>query len=215
MRSENLYCRFSKKQTLRWRSARRIINRECSWGQHPQMGGSRTGQQTLSCLIDTGTRKSLITRSPETGRALQSCPKWNQGSRPFYPCVDQSLDTGWPWEEHDLEQGSFLLQRADSRGCREDGRIRFLFLKGDLSGTSLCPPQSVLWRLPGSYERFIRSSELEADSWCYQLPFEQLMPAHLLPCFQNLNFIHSLLGSHVLQDGQAPACSWWPYSPYQ
>lgn len=43
--------------------------------------------------------------TPEPGMALQSCPKWNQRTRPFYPHIDQSvmgyrltLERVWPWQ---------------------------------------------------------------------------------------------------------------------
>lgn len=134
----------------------------CSWHQYLRMRGSRTGQQMLNC--DAGRKKSLVTRSPEARVVLQGCPKWNQGARPFYTCVDQSLDAGWPWRKHNLEQGSFLRQSVDSWSCLEAGGIRILFLKGDLGGASLCCPQAALWKLLRKASPCLQSWKPVADT---------------------------------------------------
>ena len=72
------------------------------------LGINTCGQRKQEWAADIGlrcTHKEVpVTRSPEAGMTLQSCPKWNQGARAFYPCVDQY------WIEADPGRGTTLSE---------------------------------------------------------------------------------------------------------
>ena len=124
--------RFPRKQSLKWRLASSMF----LVSTHADRGrglGSRH-------WVRMQTQESPCHQEPWSWDDLSELLQWNQGIMVFYPCVGWSLDIGWAWKEHDLEQEHFLLKGDVGWGCPETGRIRFLFPKGELGGASLHLP---------------------------------------------------------------------------
>lgn len=180
-----------------------------SLGSTPLMGGSRTAQQTLSC-VRCWHEEVLSHQEPWSRDGTSELSPVEPRSQVWQPLCwlvtgcRMTLERTWPWG-----RPSFLLQRGDSWGCPKAVGKRVLFLKRESEwpitlSTKGCPLEAPT----DLKEGFTWSSEREVCSWYHKLPFEQQMPTPFLPCFQNLDFTYH-------QEGQALAClSWWSHSPY-
>lgn len=161
-------------------------------------------------MCGAGMRKPLVGRSPEAGMALQSCPPLNQGARSFNPCADGSLDAGWPWKEHGLEEGRVFLCREVPVGAVQKLLEKSFIPEGESGWPITLSTKGCLRRLPRTLRKVspgLPSEESVADT--INCPRNSKRP----PLFFLVSNASVLF---PLQEGQVLAClPWWSHSLYQ